>query len=338
MQFLKISDNLTLSKLGDTVGLRNVDSILNLNSLVRSPNIGQQFKSLCSSIIGDTRSSEAVSFQTKQTILNTFTSDYDVFEAAALQSADGWKILSKLGTMPKMLRIPETITLPDSVNILGGTHEPISRVIYEKAMGFLKSEMDIDPVIFNEYSSRKSSQIMDTTSYSNPIQWFKLPWGQISLFSSLSGDSMDFPVYPKAFEDGVHATYDTMPDLLYQHEPWQIYKSSGPRSNVYEFDMHRDMWSGDHRDGKCNELIRFCQANCYPKFQGAAVQTATVTLYIAGEKHITGIITDVKVSWDEESPIGLDGFYLHLVLSLSITEVSDEVLTYGTVLQKGLIG
>ncbi|MCM1222697.1 MAG: hypothetical protein NC548_50395, partial [Lachnospiraceae bacterium] len=137
---------------------------------------------------------------------------------------------------------------------------------------------------------------------------------------------------------GVHANYDTMPDLLYQYEPWQIYKGSGPRTVTYDFDIHRDMWSGDHRDGKCNELIRFCQANCYPKFQGASVQTAAVSLYILGEKHITGIMTDVKVAWDEESPIGLDGFYLHLNLSLTITEVSDEALTYETIQQKGLIG
>lgn len=335
MQFLKIKESTSLSELSDAVGVRNVDSILNLNLLTRSPNIGKQFNDLAISKISE---NENVPFQTKSTILNSFTSDADVFETAALLSENGWKVLQALGTMPGMLRIPETITLPDSINILGGAGEPISRTIYDKAMNYLNDEQNIDPVIFNEYSSKKTSQIMNTTSVSNPIQWFKLPWGQISLFSSLNGMSIDFPVYPKGFEDSVHANYDTMPELLYQYEPWQIYKGSGPRTNTYEFEIHRDMWSGDHRDGKCNELIRFCQSNCYPRFQGASVQTATVTLYIAGEKHITGILTDVKTIWDEESPIGLDGFYLHLSLSLTITEVSDEVLTYETVQQKGLIG
>ncbi len=335
MQFLKIKDNMSLSELTDAVGLRNVDSVLNLNSLTRTPNIGKQFRNLVNDKINAVNT---VPYQKKSTILNNLTSDADVFETAALQSEGGWKVLNSLGTMPGMLKIPETITLPDSVSLLGGSGTPISKNVYEKAMRFLADEKDIDPVIFNEYSSRRSSQIMDITTVSNPIQWFKLPWGEISLFSSLSGKSIDFPVYPKGFDDSVHATYDTMPDLLYQYEPWHIYKSSGPRSNTYDFDIHRDMWSGDHRDGKCNELIRFCQSNCYPKFQGAAVQTATVTLYIAGEKHITGIMTDVKVVWDEESPIGLDGFYLHLTLSISITEVSDESLTYETVQRKGLIG
>lgn len=335
MQFLKIKESTSLSELSDAVGSRNVDGILNFNSLTRSPNIGRQFNDLTDSKMLENKN---VSFQTKSTILNSLTSDADVFETAALLSENGWKVLQSLGTMPGMLRIPEIITLPDSINIVGGTGEPISRNIYDKAMNYLNNKQNIDPVIFNEYSSEKNSQIVNTTSVSNPIQWFKLPWGQISLFSSLSSKSIDFPVYPNGFDDSVHANYDTMPDLLYQYEPWQIYKGSGPRTNTYEFKIHRDMWSGDHRDGKCNELIRFCQANCYPRFQGASVQTATVTLYIAGEKHITGILTDVKIVWDEESPIGLDGFYLYLTLSLTITEVSDEALTYETVQQKGLIG
>lgn len=338
MQYLKITDNMTLSQLSSRVGATNVDSILNLNSLQRTPNIGKAYKDLVDSKIQE--SDADVDFQRKQTILNTMTGDADVFESAALLGESGWKVLSSLGTLPGSLKVPETITLPDSVDIIGGTNVPIGKTIYEKAMDYLNNNQNIDPIIFNEYSSRKSSQIKNrvSTSVSNPIQWFKLPWGKISLFSSISGESIDFPVYPKGFDDGVQANYETMPDMLYQYEPWQIYKGSGPRTNTYDFDIHRDMWSGDHQDGKCAELIRFCQSNCYPKYQGASVQTPTVTLYICGEKHITGVMTNVKTAWDEESPIGLDGFYLHLVLSITITEVADEALSYETILKKGLIG
>ena len=341
MQYLTITDDMTLSQLSSRVGSTNVDSILNLHSLSRTPEIGSAYSDLIQKKIkeyDDEHSGEPVDYQRKQSILNTMTGDADVFEIAALLGEDGWKVLDSLGTIPGTLKIPETITLPDSVDITGGTNTPISQAVYEKAMRYLKNNQDIDPVIFNEYSSRKTSQIKGTMSVSNPIQWFKLPWGKISLFSSLSGESVDFPVYPKGLDDSVQANYDTMPDMLYQYEPWQIYKSSGPRTNTYDFDIHRDMWSGDHRDGKCAELIRFCQANCYPKYQGVSVQTPTVTLYIEGEKHITGVMVNVKVSWDEESPIGLDGFYLHLTLSITITEVADEVLTYETIQKKGLIG
>lgn len=341
MQYLKITDDMTLSQLSSRVGSTNVDSILNLHSLSRIPEIGSAYNDLVKKKIAKYDSEHGgtpVDYQRKQTILNTMTGDADVFETAALLGDAGWKVLDSLGTLPGTLKIPETIKLPDSVDITGGTNVPIGRSIYEKAMGYLRKEQDVDPVIFNEYSSRKTSQIKSITTVSNPIQWFKLPWGKISLFSSLSGESVDFPVYPKGFDDSVQANYDTMPEMLYQYEPWQIYKSSGPRTNTYDFDIHRDMWSGDHRDGKCAELIRFCQANCYPKYKGASVQTPTVTLYIEGVKHITGIMINVKTSWDEESPIGLDGFYLHLTLSITITEIADEVLTYETIQKKGLIG
>lgn len=341
MQFFKITDNMTLSDLSNKVGSVNIDSILNLNSLGRTPDIGSAYKTLLNKILNENKD-ETVGYHKKQTILNTFVSDSDVFEKVSLFSDDEWKIMVSVGTIPGYLRIPDSITLPDSVDILGGRDNPVSRDIYIKAIGYLKSNTDIDPVIFNEYSTIRNAQILsksgsNSTYNSNPIQWFKLPWGQITLFSSLSNTSIDFPVYPKGFDDGVSANYDTMPEMLYQYEPWQIYKSSGPRTNTYDFDLHRDMWTGDHRDGKCNELIRFCEANCYPEYRGASVQTSTVSLYIAGKKHITGIMTGVKVSWDDDSPIGLDGFYLHLTLSITITEVADAPLNYETVQKKGLI-
>lgn len=334
MQFLKINKDTTLTELTKIVGSRNVDSVLNLNSLSRQPNIGEALSDLYDTI---TEQVDTVSYQRKASILNGFTSDADVFETAALLDSDGWKLLSDVGTLPSMLRIPETLTLADSVNILGGGKETVGAGVYSEAMKYLNSNQDIDPVIFNTYSSRQVSQIQDTTASAQSVQWFNLPWGLISLYSSLSNTSIDFPTYPKGFSDGVEANYDTMPDMIYQYEPWQIYKGSGPRTNTYEFDIHRDMWSGDHRDGKANELIRFCEANCYPRIQGASVQTSTVTLYIGGVKHITGVLTNVKINWDEESPIGLDKFFLHFTIALTITEVSEMALTYDSVKNRGII-
>lgn len=335
MQLLTITKNTTLLGLSKLVGSRNVDSVLNANSLTRCPNIGKAFLNAASAVMQD--ASIDVSAQRKSTLLNTLTGDSDVFESTALLSTPGWRLMSSAGTLPNMLRIPETVVLPDSTNILGNG-EPVKRSVYDKVMEQLHTSGRIDPGVFNEYSSRRGSQIVDTAESDTTLQWFNLPWGQITLYSSIRGTSVEFPVYPSGLEDGRSATYETMPDMIYQYEPWQIYKSSGPRTNTYEFNIHRDMWSGDHRDGKCNELIRFCEANCYPEFKGAAVNTALVTLYIAGTAHITGILTDVKTTWDEDSPIGLDGFYLHCKLQLTITEVSTTPLNYQRILEKGLVG
>lgn len=333
MQFLKITPNMTLLELRNIVGSRDLDSILATNSLVRTPNIGQALNQLCQNAINNT---QTVSYQRRMTLLNTFTDDADIFETVSLLGENEWKVLSETGTLPGMLRIPSEITLPDSTIILGGKGTPVSDRIYNQAMNYLGNSESVDPVIYNEYTSVSGAQIGSGAGGNNPLQWFHIPWGMITLVSSLTGESKDLPVYPEELEDGRTATYETMPDMLYQYEPWQTYKSSGPRNNTYTFMMHRDMWSGDHRDGKCNDLIRFCQANCYPDYNGAAVNTSIVSLYVAGQCLIRGILTEVKTTWS--GPIGLDGFYLVVSMSLTFTEVSDIPLNYSTVRRKGLIG
>jgi hypothetical protein len=145
-----------------------------------------------------------------------------------------------------------------------------------------------------------------------------------------------FPVYPEEYDDGVSANYEEMGEMLYQYEPWKVYKSSGPRENTFTFKMHRDMWTGDHRDGNANALIRGCEANCYPDYDGSLVNVPIVTLYIHGSNLITGVMTSCKTHWS--GPIGLDGYYLCCDLTLTIVEVSPQALNYNTVRSKGLIG
>ena len=337
-QFLKTNKFTTLSDISKAVGSRNVSEVLNLNNLSRSPNAGVDMQKREQLISGGAN----ISTQSKINILNSHTADSDVFEHIALLDNEDWKVMAAIGSPPGYLRIPENIRLPNTVNTMGsasgeGVH--VEQRIYEGVMQSLRETGEVDPSVFGSYSSIKFSDIPDTTMSSvPPYQWFPIPWGEVTLYSSLSGDSVDFPVYPNGLEDGVSANYDTMPNMIYQYEPWLVYSSSGPRTNTYNFRLHRDMWTGNHNDGKCNELIRFCEACCYPEFQGAAVRTSTVTLYIAGKEHITGVITSVKTQWDGESPIGQDGFFLVCDLSITITEVAKEPLNYGRVKSKGLIG
>ena len=144
-----------------------------------------------------------------------------------------------------------------------------------------------------------------------------------------------FPVYPEGFEDGYVANYEEMPEMLYQYEPWKVYKSSGPREITFTFEFHRDMWTGDHRDEHANALVRGCQANCFPEYDGSLVNVPLVTLYMHGQNLITGVMTTCKVNW--KGPIGLDGFYLMCELTIGITEVSPTPLNYTTVRNKRLI-
>lgn len=333
MQFLTLDKETKLKDFSDEVGSRNADYILAANSIDRSPNIGKKFYESCEAA---KKSTENISWQRKSQILNTFTQDSDIFETAALMGENDWKVLSVLGTFPGMVKVPDSITLPDSVNILGNG-QGVKSEIYNKTMKSLEEHNYVDPSIFNEYSNIKNSKIAEGVSHSSStFSGFNLPWGQVTLASSISDDSIDFPVYPEEISDSRKANYTTMPDLLYQYEPWQLYNSSGPRTNTYLFHFHRDMWTGDHRDGKANELIRYCEANCYPEFNGSAVNVPMVTLYIAGTSLIHGVMTQVDTKWD--GPIGLDGYYLNCELSITITEVSETALNYNVIKGKSLIG
>lgn len=335
MQLLEIKETTTLSQLSEFVGERNVSSILAANGLTRSPKVGKAYKSKIASVIS---SISSVVKDRKVYLLNTVTSDSDIFESLALQDENGWKQFSATGSLPNTLAIPSSITLPNSVGVLGNGIS-VSNLTYTRSIESLKNIGTIDPSIFNDMSAVQRSAGISPhvgSNYDMFSQWFKLPWGQITLQSSIRGEAIDFPVYPEVISDGVAGNYTTMPDMLYQYEPWQVYESSGPRALTYSFHFHRDMWSGNHLDGKANELIRFCEANCYPEYRGSAVIAPQVTLYIAGAPHITGVMTQVTTDWS--GPLGRDGFYLECTLQLSITEVSDTALNFTSVKNKGLIG
>lgn len=340
MQFLKIFKDTTLANLGELVGTRNVSSVLVQNQLSRDVNIGRQFYTNCANI---SRTAGQVPWQRKQVLLNRFVDDQYLFEEAALLGESGWKVMDALNTFPTALSVPETIQLPYSDATLGGG-SPVGKEIYNLAMAQLADSStgnQIDPGIFNTYSSAlpatSARSSVNSSSGGDIFQWFNIPWGEVSLVNLSTQESVDFPVYPEELEDKRTATYTTMPDILYQYEPWQVYQSSGPRSATYTFDMHRQMWTGNESDGKANELIRFCQSFLYPTYAGSAVNTALASLYIAGQSFISGIITDVSVNWD--GPLsGIDKFYLHFKIALTFTEVSTRELNHDVIRNLPLIG
>lgn len=333
MQILKVNNDIKLPDLRKRMGPYTLDETLALNQIPYTNDIGAAMQGMYEYACSRTNN---VPNSEKISILNSVSSEADVFESVALMDEDSWKYMSEYGTLPSSIRIPDFVEIPNGPDILGGSHVSISNNVYNEAIQFLKNGEPIDPVIFNTYSSIRSLPTQEPVGVTQSVsQWFNLPWGKITLYSSLSDTIMDFPVYPEDYDDGVIATYDTMPDMLYQYEPWLLYKGSGPRTPSLVFKMHRDMWTGDHRDGKCNELVRFCQAQCYPQYTGAAVNTAISTLYIEGHPYISGVITEEKHTYS--GPIGLDGFPLVCELTLTFTEVAKMPLTYDTVRRKGLI-
>lgn len=344
MKYLEISKDLKLRELNERVGSRNTPYILAANDLNRVPPIGKAYYEKCDEKLKLDREKrkadenyKGVPWQKKATILNNLVDNSDIFEIAALQSEDDWVILEAMNTLPGTLLIPDGIVVTSGSDLLGN-ETPVSKAVYNSVMKDIATYPHIvNPEIFNEYSAIRNVQIITMEDHSSDVfQWFRLPWGEVSLYSSISGTMMDFPVYPESYQDSKQANYTTMPDLLYNYEPWVVYQGSGPRSNTFLFKMHRDMWTGNHNDGKCNELIRFCEANCYPEYVGSAVYTPTVTLYIGGKSIITGVMTNVEKAFS--GPLGHDNFYLYVELSITIQEVADTSLSYSTIMNKPLIG
>lgn len=333
--FLSIDENTTLADLTERVSSENISAVLAANGLAWRPNVGQIFAELCASAQS---SGDSISWEQQYAILNKLTQNLDIFEYACSMGASGWQVMSALGTFPGMLMIPDNVQIASGSDTLGNG-VPVPSSIYQSVMSdVMNAPHIIDLSVFNEYSNSGAAQ--SGAGYngieSTIFEAFHIPWGDVTLWSSITDTTIDFPVYPETIDDSTSAEYNTMPDMLYQYEPWLVYKSSGPRSPKYTFKFHRDMWTGDHRDGKANELIRFCQSQCYPEFNGSAIVVPAVSLFVAGKRLITGVITNVSTTW--EGPIGLDGWYLVCTLELSITEVSQEPLTHSTVRNKPLIG
>lgn len=341
MQYLKIDELFTLSDLGEIVGYGNVEYILSANNLTRTPKIGKQFFARNEAIIENSHNSGSpVDWATKIKLLNNVVANSEIFETLACAGEDEWAVYSQTGTLSNMLLIPDTVVLKDAVDVFSDD-DGVPTKIYNKVVESLETDgHTVDPDIFLTYSSTKASKLTNNytsgTSTGTVLQQFAIPWGDVSLYSTLADEKLDIPVYPEEVSDSVKANYTQMQDIIYQYEPWQVYESSGPRSNTYTFEFHRDMWSGDHRDGKANELVRFCQANCYPEYSGSAVNSATVKLYVKGKCLISGVLTEVNTEWS--GPIGLDGWYLVCKMTLSITEVSEGELSFSAMRQKPIIG
>ena len=338
MQFLKMASDMTLSALSNFVGSRNVDAVLNANSLERCVNVGKAFTDRNKAILEQFKDT-IIDDQTKLKVLNQFVGDFDIFEKAALGSEDNWVTLSQYNCFIDAIRIPIEVALPPSEMVLGNG-QPVSDAMYQECRDSVLNAHSIDPTIFSKYDTSYARGSYGVTANgriqtAEVFQAFKLPWGEVVLYSTLRDEMLYFPVYPENLDDGVRANYDEMSEMLYQYEPWKVYKSSGPREISFTFKFHRDMWTGDHRDGNANNLIRGCEANCYPEYNGSLVNVSPVTMYIHGRNFITGVMTECKTHWS--GPIGLDGFYLVCELSLNIIEVSPEALNYTSVRNKSLI-
>lgn len=354
MQYLVIDNNETLISMSRSIGQQNADVVLVENGLARVPKIGEAWAERCEQVIAETPRN--ITPSRKAALLNGLTGSEDVFEKACLMDEDEWKIFSTTQAFSDALKIPETIKLPYSTKVIGNAADAIigsnvdnvtpttsgspvgavSSMTYRAVMNDLKTSGNINPGVFNSvntqppFASTGGGMLQASTSQYH----FNLPWGKVQMYSTILGELMDFPAYPEQIDTSRTANYTSMPDIIYQYEPWITFQSSGPREQSLSFHLHRDMWTGNHLDGRANQLIRFCEANTFADYNGSAVLTPLIRFYIDGSLFISGVITNTSVNWT--GPLGLDNWYLEFTLSLAIQEVSEAELNTKSVYRKKL--
>lgn len=371
MQYLVLRKSDTLQDISRIVGRQNTELVLNENNIPRQPKIGEYYTNFFNNFIKSQVDPEYEHYDPmpdiegsrKASLLNALTGNDEAFEKACMLDDNEWKFFSLYQSFSDAIKVPESITLPYSDRILGNTFgdnvtiggngvvgnsqvsvstgNSVPSPVYKKVMDSLKKFNTIDPAIFNSVNVATPTSFTKNKGTKNksnriPQYAFNIPWGKIQMYSSLLDETIDFPVYPEELDTERSASYTSMPEIIYQYEPWIMYQNSGPRDQSLDFHMHRDLWSGNHLDGKANELIRFCEANTFPRYSGSAVQAPTVKFYIAGQLFISGVLTKTRVNWS--GPIGQDGYYLEFKLSLSIQEVSETPLNIDRVAKFGLIG
>ena len=351
MQYLLIGKSESLTSVSKIIGTQNVGLVLAENGLERTPRVGQAWINKCNEAIASTP--EPITQSRKSTLLNGLTNSDEVFEKACLMDDNEWKVFSALQAFVDALRIPESIVLPYSTRVIGSPSEkglgaaiggavtypePVSYSKYKAVMEGLKHSPSIDPQIFNKVNTAPSVKLDSaySTSYQTPQFALNLPWGKIQMYSTILQEMIDFPVYPEQLDTERNATYTSMPDIIYQYEPWISYQSSGPRTQQISFHLHRDIWTGNHLDGRANKLIRFCEANTFAQYSGSAVNAPLIRLYIDGSLFISGVVINTVVNWS--GPLGLDNWYLEFTLSLTIQEVSETPLNIEKVSKMKLIG
>lgn len=286
-------------------------------------------------VIGDTQSSAGSLIGIGNVSASTSAS-----KSAATPIAQQTAAAIKSGAIPSSVSYQtNNKSVRSSISSGTSSSEPVSSVTYQAVMKGLKSSPNIDPNILNRVNTSPPVKLDDSSNMpaAKTTQFaFNIPWGKVQIYSSLLKETIDFPAYPEEIQTTRSANYTSMPDIIYQYEPWIIYESSGPREQSLNFHLHRDMWTGNHLDGNANKLVRFCEANTFPDYQGSNVISPYVRFYIDGNLFISGVIVNTTVNWS--GPLGLDNWYLEFNLSLSIREVSEMPLNINSIYKLGIKG
>lgn len=319
---IKIDETWTVQSFRNTV--QGANEILEANNLPNpsnpfAPLQSQQINQRLLSTSEDTDTYDVSSqIRTIQQNLN----DRDKSFALASLDEDTWKTYEFTGMIDGYLQVPETmITERESVEE-GVRQQIMNSDNLEEIRELLQPSGELD---------LPSS---DTSSDIDSSNWFWKPTGDVMF--GVEGDSpMEIPCWPESVKDSTSATWSQEMTTFQHYEPKQTYKGSGPRTVSCSFKIHRAMWTGNQDSGDCEKLIAYMESACYPDYDTQAAEPPRSLLLVGNSVRIRGIMTSFDKSY--QGPIGPDNKYDEVIINISITEESDNVLSTSTV-RGGLAG
>lgn len=164
--------------------------------------------------------------------------------------------------------------------------------------------------------------------------WFWKPTGDV-MFGVEGQEPIEIPAWPESVKDSTSATWSQEMTTYQHYEPKQTYKGSGPRTVSCTFKLHRAMWDGNQDSGNAETLVAYMESACYPDYDTQAAEPPRSLLTIGKSIRIRGILTSFDKTY--QGPIGPDNKYDEIIISISITEESDNVLSTEAV-RGGLAG
>lgn len=309
----------------------NADEILSYNNL---PNMSHPFDSL------QTQQRKTYNFlgmldEEKRKLLEDRTAqvqavrlnlnDYNKAYAIAMMEPEDWLVYRDTGSVNGYLQVPE---------ILVDERESVDEAIRARIMNS-ENDGNID-VIRELLAPQGDSDVAPSGSVTGieETDWFWKPTGDV-MFSVEGQSPMEIPCWPDNVKDTTSATWSQEMTTYQHYEPKNTYKSSGPRVVSCSFKIHRAMWDGNQDSGNTEALVAYMESACYPDYDTQASEPPRVLLLIGNSVRIKGILTSFDKTY--QGPIGPDNCYDEVVISISITEESDNVLSTSAV-RSGLAG
>lgn len=240
--------------------------------------------------------------------------DIDKATAIANLSPEEWKAYELSGVLPGYLQVN-----PDLIDESRPADENVRNQI-DKYVSVVPVR---DVLNANQTTGSSPAPVGGGSSNDSSAGWFWHPRGDV-LFS-VGNSTVEIPAWPESVKDDTAATWSQEMTTYQHYQPVNTYKGSGPRTVSCSFKLHRAMWDGNQDNGSFEVVIALMESACYPDYNVQQASPPLCTLTIGTSINITGVMTAFGCVY--QGPIGPGNAYDEGIITISITEVDDTVLS-----------